>query len=56
MARLVDEIEESGAQHIYLYDLTDVGVSALTDAALREFRAAPQNPTEPPSILPLAAQ
>jgi hypothetical protein len=46
VARLVDEIEECGSQHVYLYDLTDAGVAALTDQTLREFRAAPQQPTD----------
>ena len=43
---LVDEIEETGAQHVFLFKLTADGRAAVTSAALgRHFPAPPQNVT-----------
>lgn len=47
LAGLVDEIEENGAQHVYLFDLTDAGHEALVKEKFQQaFAAAPGAPTE----------
>jgi len=46
LAALVDEVEECGAQHLYLYTLTDLGVTALADKQLKKLPLVPQSPTE----------
>jgi hypothetical protein len=46
LAALIDSLEENGAQHIFLYTLTDAGVSALTAANLRRrLPGAPRSAT-----------
>jgi hypothetical protein len=47
LAALVDTLEENGAQHIFLYRLTDAGVQALTaDRLPRLLPGPPRGPTE----------
>src|SRR5258708_6992277 len=47
LARLVDEVEENGAQHIFLFDRTPHGKRRATRSKLLDaFPAAPQRPTE----------
>lgn len=46
LADLVDRVEENGAQHIFLFRLTDAGRKAITATALtKRFAAYPDDPT-----------
>lgn len=46
LATFVDQLEENGGQHIFLFDLTPDGVAALRPAAFRRaFSAMPTSPT-----------
>jgi hypothetical protein len=49
LARLVDEIEENGAQHLLLFTLTDAGLVHLTHARLAQSLQGP--PTAPTAAL-----
>lgn len=44
LAQIVDEVEENGAQHVFLFNLTDAGKKALTRAAIEK-----SVPVVPPS-------
>jgi hypothetical protein len=47
LADLVDQVEENGAQHIFLFRLNDEGRAAITEDSLRKrFLAYPTDPTE----------
>jgi hypothetical protein len=47
LAATVDEAEENGNQHVFLFDLTDAGREHITrGGALRHFREAPHDPVE----------
>ena len=46
LARLVDELEENGRQHIFLFELTPAGRAHLTEARLgHQFQTLPTGPT-----------
>jgi hypothetical protein len=46
LASLVDEVEENGAQHIFLFDLTDAGAALARSRTLkRAFQPLPNQPT-----------
>ena len=46
LAQLVDDIEENGAQHIFLFNMTPVGLKALTAKRFNEaFESIPARPT-----------
>lgn len=47
LAKMVDEAEENGNQHVFLFNLTEAGLKALTSAiALSRFKRESANPTE----------
>ena len=46
LASLVDEVEENGGQHVFLFDLNEAGVKRASSKALREaFPSLPAQPT-----------
>jgi hypothetical protein len=46
LAGLVDEVEENGGQHIFLFDLTDAGADLAGSRGLRDaFQPLPRKPT-----------
>jgi hypothetical protein len=46
LAALVDEIEECGAKHVFLFNMTNAGAAAISYTSLGRFQSPPNVPTE----------